>query len=481
MSNLQEIIQSLENSTNKVFEIESNFSKTYSEVFLNAKKIASSLSTFQGKNISVILPNGIEYIETMLGVILSGNVFNPIPYFVEISEIPRILKYVAPEFVITDRQDLLVSDIGFNFIQPYSKSFESSQSNNDCSLKNLDDSTIAALYYSSGTTGNPKGVLYSHSNIVHLIQSIIRGFDFNKDVSHMTLLPFGHTASLNYNIWPSLFNKNELHISKGFEHLRSTFFKEISDRKINYVQIVPTVGYMILKFFKDTQGYDISCLRYIGCGSSTLPLETQNAFYKNYNIKISNLYGLSETGPSHIDNPLHPDWHPGSIGKPLDVNECKIADDGEILLRGKNVFVGYYGNEKLFSEVVTSDGWFHTGDIGEFKDGIFYYKDRKKDLIIKSGINIVPAEIEEIIYEFENIFESIVIGIEDPVFGEKILCCFTVKNKLEDEKTYINNLRNFCRSKLTNYKVPDKFVLVDSIPKTESGKLLRRKMRELYK
>lgn len=475
MSKLQEIINYLENETTKVFEIETRISKSYSDIFYNAKKIANSLNNIEGKNISVILPNGIEYIETMLGVIFSGNVFNPIPYFVEISEIPRILNYVSPDYVITNRDELLESNLGFNFI----KSFP--DNDNKQSEKILDDSTIAALYYSSGTTGNPKGVLYSHKNIVHLTQSIIRGFEFTQNISHMTILPFGHTASINYNIWPSIFNRNQLHISKGFEHLRSTFFKEIAERKINYVQIVPTVGYMILKFFRDAQGYDISSLRYIGCGSSTLPLETQHAFLKNFNIKISNLYGLSETGPSHIDNPLSADWKPGSIGKPLDVNECKIADDGEILLRGENVFIGYYNNERLYHEVVSDNGWFSTGDIGEYKDGLFYYKDRKKDLIIKSGINIVPAEIEEVIYEYENIFESVVIGTEDPVYGEKILCCFTVKTKLEDEKSYINNLRKFCRSKLTNYKVPDKFILVDVIPKTESGKLLRRKMREIYK
>ncbi len=477
MSKLTEKLNELKVCESLVYEIESGQSKTYQEIYQNAHKYAQSFSDLDQAVISVIIPNSIDYLEIMIGVIISGNIFNPIPYFVENAELPRVLGYVNPAVVLTDRQDLISSQnplqdkfIFKNYSSEKHSSFDS------FNLNEQPDSQIAALYYSSGTTGNPKGVLYSHKNIYALIDSLCRGFQFDQKTRHLTFLPFGHTASINYNIWPCLFQKSELHISKGFEFLRATFFKELSERKINYTQIVPTVAYMVLKLGLKTDGLDLSSLRYIGCGSSTLPKEVQKEFEMKFGLKMSNLYGLSETGPSHFDNPLMPEWREGTIGYPLDVNKCKIAEDGEILLKGDNVFAGYYKNEKLYNEVV-KNGWFHTGDLGEEKEGVFYFKDRKKDLIIKSGINIVPSEIEEIIYGHKSVHECVVVGKDDPVFGQKIVCCISLNDPNLDWDEQKKDIRRRCKGLLSTYKVPDQFELLANIPKTHSGKLVRKDVR----
>ena len=199
---------------------------------------------------------------------------------------------------------------------------------------------------------------------------------------------------------------------------------------------------MLLKIRYKVTNLDLSSLMFLGCGSSILPLESQLEFESKFNIKIGNLYGLSETGPTHIDDPRDENWVPGTIGIPLDVNECKIAKDSEILIKGKNVFVGYYKNKTLYDEVVKK-GWFHTGDLVEYIDGRYIYKDRSKDLIIKGGINIVPAEIEEILYMDNEILEAAVIGLFNEVHGEEIFAAVSLRdeNALKDEvKTRLYSL-----------------------------------------
>jgi long-chain acyl-CoA synthetase len=336
---------------------------------------------------------------------------------------------------------------------------------------------IASLYYSSGTTGNPKGVLYSNKNMTALIASIVRGFEFDSSISHLAFLPFGHTASINYNILPAIFCGAPLFISQGFEHLRKTFFKCLCKYDIGYTEVVPTVVFMLNKLKLKTEDLGFEKLRFIGCGSSTLPLTSQIEFMENYDIGLANLYGLSETGPSHIDDPLEADWEPGSIGVPLDVNECRISDDGEILLKGDNVFVGYHGNPALYSEVVV-DGWFHTGDLGYEKDGRFYFVDRKKDLIIKGGINVVPMEVEEVLYKHPGIHECVVVGVHNDLYGEEIIGVVVCKED-RDESSFARELKALCKSELSNYKVPSRILFWNELPKTHSNKILRRKVRDV--
>ena len=200
-------------------------------------------------------------------------------------------------------------------------------------------------------------------------------------------------------------------------------------------------------------------------------------FIENYGIKVANLYGLSETGPSHIDDPRELGWKPGSIGYPLDVNNCKISEDGEILLKGDNVFVSYYQNKKFYNEVV-KNGWFHTGDLGEKKNGKFYFTDRKKDLIIKGGINIVPMEVEEAIYLNPYVAECVVVGRYSKIHGEEIVAVVVLTKEAPTNAKLDQEIKDSCKKQLSSYKVPNKVLFWKSLPKTASKKLIRRKVRE---
>ena len=130
--------------------------------------------------------------------------------------------------------------------------------------------------------------------------------------------------------------------------MADNIFNILEKHKITYTEIVPTVLFVLNKLKIDISNINLSSLEFIGCSSSTLPLSAQKEFIKQYGVGVGNLYGLSETGPTHIDDPREKGWQPGSVGIPLDVNECRISDDGEILIKGENVFTGYYKNEKLY-------------------------------------------------------------------------------------------------------------------------------------
>ena len=225
---------------------------------------------------------------------------------------------------------------------------------------------------------------------------------------------------------------------------------------------------------------DLKNIIFIGCGSSFLPKDIQEKFQKKFGIRLANLYGLSETGPSHIDDPRSKDWEPGSIGINLDVNECKISKDSEILIKGKNVFSGYYKNEKLYKKTVVN-GWFHTGDLGVYENKKFFFKDRSKDLIIKGGINIIPAEIEEIIYKNSHVLEVVVVGLKDNIQGEEIFAAISLKDNNIDKNDLQLKLYKDLSNHLSSYKHPKKIFFLESIPKTHSGKLKRREVKEILK
>ena len=459
------------------FNIDSGEEKQLDKVYKDAKKISENLNLEHSDRVMVVLPNSIEFIEIMIAVFISGSILSPIPYFLEKQEFRKLIKYVKPSLIITDREDLKEMTGKTVKIKNY-KDILNNKLVNKKLYKKINPKLPAALYYSSGTTGNPKGVLYSHNNITNLITSIVREFNFTSADKHLAILPFGHTASINYNILPCLVAGSDLYLTSGFEKIRTSFFATLSKYKITYTQIVPTILFLLNKLNINLETLDLANLKFIGCGSSLLPLTSQNEFIQKYNIKVANLYGLSETGPSHLDNPLDEGWVPGSIGHPLDVNECKISFDGEMMLKGKNIFIGYYNNKKLYDQTV-KDGWFYTGDICKYEDNKYWYQERKKDLIIKSGINIQPSEIEEAMYEVEGVVECGVIPVPDETQGDRIIAII-VKNNDIDSELLEKKIKNACKLRLSNYKIPSMIVFWDDLPKTPSKKISRRLIRKKF-
>lgn len=479
-----------------IYDVHSGRSYSFGEfnaIVSRASNYLLSLGVKPGERVTAAIENSPEYCFLYFAAIRIGAIFNPMPFASHREEIKRNISYVEPAAILIDSRRV-------NEFSPQLKGLIEVPVDKDRLLEKklgsfgedlkiniqIKENDPACLYHSSGTTGNPKGVLFSHKNMIANISSICRGFNFNKQVQvHLVILPLGHTASTNYSFLPCMYCGGKMILAESFWHIRNKLWSLIQDFSVTYMEAVPTVIYSILNIYKDTDGYNLSTMQFVGCGSAPLQKCVQVEFEKKFKLKVANLYGLSETGPTHIDNPTEDKWKPGSIGLPLDVNEVKIFDEndkelgvnetGEIVIKGPNVFIGYFKNDSLYSEVM-KNGYFHTGDLGyKDKNGRFYYVDRLKDLIIKGGSNIVPGEIDEVLLLHPAVKEAVTIGIPDKMFGEEIKSFVVLRDNFN---VSVDELALHCRNYLTTLKLPKEIEIVDAIAKTHSGKLLRKEMRK---
>ena len=447
-----------------------------------------------GDIISVAVNNRIEYLILFFASFRLGTIFSPLPFSLSSHDIAKNVAYLDPKMVFCQHkhyQDLKskFSNLELIIDEKEGGDFLKALSNINL-LESADFSPRghepACIYYSSGTTGNPKGIVFSHKNMIANISSIVRGFKWQADDCHLVFLPLGHTASINYSVLPCMYAGARIALYESFWKIRNIFWQCLEKTGATYVEVVPSVLFSLLNTaYKDYNRDHLKRLKYIGCGSAPLPLEVQEKIFDRFQLKAANLYGLSETGPTHVDDPLVPDWKPGSLGRPLDVNEVKIFDEngqpvkdgetGEIAVKGENVFVGYYNNEDAYKKVF-KNGYFLTGDLGYVNGrGLFYFADRKKDLIIKGGVNIFPGEIDEAIFAHPCVKEVATVGVSDNYLGERIKSFIVLKQGvvLKEEE-----IRRFCLEKLGDFKCPNEFVFLDEIPKGPSGKLLRRLLKE---
>lgn len=477
----------------KIFLIQDEQKYSFSKVDNLLNSICSlyeSLDLREGDIISAVIKNSVEYVLLYLSALRFGCVFNPYPYTLDGKDVSRYIENIKPRITFCQERhypDLKINMPSDTFLikTDFINNLKKTERSHTGFVPKKD--SPACIYYSSGTTGNPKCVVFSHNNIIKNISSLIRGFRFDETEIHLIILPLGHTASTNYSFLPCTLCGGTLVLAESFWKIRARFWKIIREQNITYVEVVPSILVALLNTpYNKNEFEKIETLKFIGCGSATLPKEIQIKFMQKYGIKVANLYGLSETGPTHIDYPLDNGWEPGSIGKPLDVNEVKIMDEknrilgpgevGEIVIKGENVFVGYHNNERLYHEVV-KDNYFHTGDLGYVtKNNIFFFTGRKKDLIIKGGVNIYPDEIDEILSKMDEIDEVTTVGVPDEYLGEKIVSFIVLK---KDKNIDAIDVINFCKKYLSRDKIPDTVKFVDNIPKGPSGKILRRKMREI--
>lgn len=454
-----------------------------------AARLLKEKGVKRGSIVSVRIRNSSEFLILYFATIRAGGIVNPAPSTISDGEFAKHLAFVKPQVVFAESVPneigkrhtvITVAFKGARTLAAMLKQY----SDSDIEIP-LDADKPACLYYSSGTTSNPKGVLYSHRNMVSLVDSICRDFGHDSETKHLGFLPMGHTAITNYSFLPVLYAGGTLVFAENFLTIRTSFWSIVKKYAITYVETVPTVLFSILNTKYPRYSKRGIVLPYVGCGSAPLPLSIQKKFKEKFRIPVANLYGLSETGPSHFDDPREKGWKPGSIGRPLSVNVCRIVGGdlselprgsvGEIALKGPNVFIGYYKNDVAYRAAVRK-GYFLTGDLGyEDSWGRFYYVDRKKDLIIKGGANIFPGEIDEVLFKHPAVLEASAIGIPDVFFGEEIVAFVTLKKTATEEE-----LLRHCEKHLQAAKRPKRILIIPSMPKTASGKLLRRHLRTLY-
>jgi len=344
---------------------------------------------------------------------------------------------------------------------------------------------IAFLQYTGGTTGLSKGAMLSHRNMVYnVFQTRAWQGDAFKDIDRIvaiTALPLYHIFSLKSNCL--------LMLSQGGENVLITnpreaqaFVKALSKHPFSYFTGVNTLFATLL----NTPGFsnlDFSKLRLCIGGGMAIQEAVARQWHSVTGTPIIQAYGLTETSPAAVINPLEMTEFSGSIGLPIPSTEVRICDDdgndvvgeaGEICIRGPQVMEGYWQNAAETAAVMLPGGWLRTGDIGRMdEDGFVFIEDRKKDMILVSGFNVYPNEIEGVVVEMDGILEAAAIGIADEKSGE-VVKLFVVRT---DESVTEDDVIDYCRENLTGYKVPRQIEFRNELPKTNVGKILRRALR----
>ncbi|MCQ6529370.1 long-chain-fatty-acid--CoA ligase [Bacillus mycoides] len=355
------------------------------------------------------------------------------------------------------------------------------ESNADVEVPCDPENDLALLQYTGGTTGFPKGVMLTHKNLVsntlmgaHWLYNCKEGEEVILGV-----LPFFHVYGMTAVMNLSIMQGYKMVLIPKFD--MKMVFEAIKKHKVTLFPGAPTI-YIALLNSPLLKEYDISSIQACISGSAPLPVEVQEEFERVTGGKLVEGYGLTESSPVTHGNFLWEKRVPGSIGVPWPDTEAIImsletgeslppGEIGEIVVKGPQIMKGYW-NKPEETAAVLQDGWLHTGDVGYMdEDGFFYVKDRKKDMIVASGFNVYPREVEEVLYEHEKVQEVITIGVPDPYRGETVKAFVVLKEGAECSE---EELDQFARKYLAAYKVPKVYEFRSELPKTTVGKILRR-------
>ncbi|MGJ9382987.1 long-chain-fatty-acid--CoA ligase [Salipaludibacillus sp. CF4.18] len=504
----------------------------YKEVYESALKLANqlqSLGVTQGDRVAIMLANTPQAVISYYGALFAGAIVvqtNPLYVEREIEHqmndagakimicldlvYPRVAnvkeKTKLEHIIVTGIKDYLPfpKNLLYPFIQkkntgikvdlqygPHLHSFRDVIQKGEAKEIPLDIDPkvdLALLQYTGGTTGPAKGVMLTHYNLVVNTQQCEKWMHKMKPGEEVIIaaLPFFHVYGMT-----TVMN---LAIRLGFKMIIMPKFdpqgilKAIQKHKATLYPGAPTM-YIGLLNHPDIKKYDLSSIKACISGSAALPLEVQTQFEQATNGRLVEGYGLTETSPVAVANLIWGDRKPGSVGLPWPDTEVTILsaetgeqakpnEVGEIIIKGPQVMKGYW-NRPEDTQASFRDEWFLSGDMGYMdEEGYFYVVDRKKDMIIAGGFNIYPREIEEVLYEYEDVQEVCVIGVPDPYRGETVKAFIVPK---EGKTISEADLDEYSRKHLASFKVPKFYEFREELPKTMVGKILRRVLVEQEK
>ncbi|MBW1847043.1 MAG: long-chain fatty acid--CoA ligase [Deltaproteobacteria bacterium] len=452
-----------------------------------------------GDKVLVMLLNSPDVLISYGGILRAGAVIIPVIFLLGPNEIAHILKnseakalIVAKAFLETINQakqgiDTLkhVIVVEDEDIPDTIKYTDLIKNNPDTAPDiNIKDDDMAVTLYTSGTTGVPKGVMLTHKNLYSNAVSTSQVNDPEPDEVGLFILPLSHSFGLTVmNVGMMFPNKGVLMPWFDLEEA----CKLIEKYKINGFAGVPAMYAMFLNSPDIVDKYDLSSLKRCASGSAPLPVEVLKGFEEKFDCVVLEGYGLSEAAPVVTAHYVDRERKPGSIGQVIPGVEIKVVDEndnevptgeiGELIVKGPNVSPGYY-KLKEETEKTFKNGWLYTGDIAKMDDdGYVFIVDRKKDLIIRGGFNIVPRDVEEVLYTFPPVLEAAVVGVPDQTMGEEIKA-FVVLREDDKGKVTEKDVIEHCQKSLAKYKTPKFVEFIDALPRNPIGKVKRKELRE---
>ena len=316
-------------------------------------------------------------------------------------------------------------------------------------LVNIDEEDLNSIFYTSGTTGRPKGAMTSHRNIIHVVISVSRVIGIPEGVKQLIAIPLFHVTGCDAQFLVGIYLGGTSVIMKAFKSDEAMAL--IEKEKIELVVGVPTM-YWLMMNSPNFEKFDLSSLKSTNCGGAPTPPELIRQMKEKFQSRLGNGYGLTESSSLvSFLNDEHILAKPGSIGPAIPTAEIRVVDHdgkdvpageaGEIIIRSPNVVHGYWGNPQATKDAIV-DGWLHTGDVGRLdEEGFLYIVDRMKDMIIRGGENIYCVEVENVLYAHPKVLEAAVIGVKDKFFGEQAKAIVVLK---PGEKAKEEEIKEFC-------------------------------------
>lgn len=417
---------------------------TFGDIERRSNRVAHALRArgfVKGDRLCVYLGNRVELIDIYLACVKLGVIFVPINILYRDREIAYITSDAEPRLVVTEAElAQLTSD------------------RDDRPIADLDGDTPAAIIYTSGTTGASKGAVLTHNNFVANAVNLLTMWQITAADRFLLVLPLFHIHALGNGLHCWLASGCRMRLLERFDHRSAV--DEFGDFRPTLFFGVPTIYVRLLETPPEIAREIGAGMRLFVSGSAPLPVNVFERFRELFKHTILERYGMTETFMT-MSNPYTGERRAGTVGFPLPGISVRLLDDGELHVRGPNVFAGYWRRPLL------PEDWFATGDLAtRSDDGYYTLLGRKSDLIISGGFNIYPREIEEFLQEQPGVAEAAVVGVEDELRGE-VPVAFIVA----DEGFDPDALERACREQFASFKVPRKFIDVESIPRTALGKI----------
>ncbi len=455
--------------------------------------ILKSIGVKKGDKVCIYLPNIPEFIICFFGIVKIGAIAvsisslwkrDEVSYVIEDSEANTLvtteeLIQNIPELDISERlRNIIIigekCDKGISYKEMMEKSHD------ELSIMEMEKDDVASIIYTSGTTGKPKGAMLTHGNVISNSFSAIHHTLMKPEDILICFLPLYHSFGQNFIMNSCICRGATLILHKKFE--LDEIVNSIKSNRVTRFFGVPTIYIMLLNEEK-TYPF-LKSLGYCFSAAASMPAEVSKKWKETFGLTIYEGYGLTETTPfASYNHDIK--YRSGSIGTPIENVEMKVVDEngvqlppgqlGEIVIKGPNVMKGYY-NKPEETEKTIRNGWLHSGDIGMTDDdGYFYIVDRVKDMINSAGFKIWPREVEEVLFKHPAVLECAVIGVPDKVYGERVKAFIILR---EGERASAEEIIAFCKERIASYKAPKEIEFVKEIPKSPTGKILKRILRE---
>ncbi len=476
---------------------------TFNELDALSNRCASALVDLgvqPGDRVTLYSGNCWEWIVSYYGALKAGAVINPINVMLTPGEVEFVANDCGASVIIASYDKALpLSDVkekskvreliafGDESLPEGMLSFNAllAESDDSFEMHEIDPDSLSTIGYTSGTTGHPKGACLSHHNILLNVAMTALMHQRNENDTVVTALPCPHVYG-NVVMSGAIQNGMTLVLNPAFEE--KAIMQSIQDHRATLFEGVPTM-YMFMLNHPELDNYDLSSLRCCTVGGQTMPIPKMEEVERRFGCPLIELWGMTEIGGLGTTFASNGPVKHGSIGVALPYTEARIADTedanktlptgevGELMIKGGIVMQGYYGNQQATRETIEPDGWLHTGDVASMdEDGCVFIVDRKKDMILTAGFNVYPAEIERVVAGHPDVALVAVGSIPDDEKGELAKAYIVPKTGTTPNA---DEVIAYCREHLAAYKVPRAVQFVDDLPKTSTGKVMRRELKTL--